>query len=129
VPVCLIAFLAGIVMVSGCDRAAHYRKHNDGKSLYATLHKQIKSGNTIEEVQKLLGSGKPPGEPDKLLAAMKKAAARYLEIYPDGIQEDDVFVGYSIGKRVTLYLQFRDGRLVNHMPERYAKYEPVELIR
>jgi hypothetical protein len=79
-------------------------------------------------VQELLGSGEPPSEPERILLAMKKLCLKHPDGCPDGVQEDDIFIGYPIRDGGNLYLQFRDGRLVNHVPEGFREYSPSILI-
>jgi hypothetical protein len=125
----VITMLAVALVVIGCDSRSHYRRYRDGKSLYAILHNEIKPGDSIERVQELLGSGEPPSQPERILSAMKKLCLKHPDGCPDGVQENDIFIGYPIRDGGTLYLQFRDGRLVNHVAEDYTEYRPPMVIR
>ena len=88
---------------------------------------EIYNGASLETVQELLG----PGEliDDSGFREWARGAARQQEpeIFPDGIEDTDVFLKYTIASRHpqtkawigagTAYFQFRDGRLVNEGPE------------
>lgn len=106
-----------------------YRQQRDAEWLYAVLHEDVKAGDSIERVQELLGKGQAADEPDRLLEATRKLAEMHPVGYPDGVQEGDVFLGYPIGKRSILYLQFRNGKLVNHIPDHFAEYEPATVLQ
>ena len=109
-------------LASGCSPAAHYRKYHDVKSLCATLSQQVRSGDSIEHVQKLLGPG-------TLLsgAGRDQAANHYVrltrerpKVFSDGVVGDDVFLGYD-SEASALALQFRNGRLINFDRKQFEK--------
>lgn len=119
---CVLAAL--LVTSTGCSSAAHYRMHQDGKSLYAVMHDSVRTGDPVERVQGLLGAGEND-EGKKVLEATKKMAAKNPSAWPHGARDDDKMIGYPFGDGATLWLQFRDGKLVNHNPGDFAKYEPM----
>jgi hypothetical protein len=120
--------LSGLVVAAGgCSSAAHYRTHHDGKSLYAVMHDSVRSGDSIEKVQRLLGAGQDD-QGRKTLEAMKKMAAKNPSGWPDGVRDDDRVIGYPFGDGATLWLQFRAGRLINHNPNDFTKYEPITSV-
>ena len=49
----------------------------------------------------------------------RKLAVKVPQSYPDGIQDDDTFLGYECGPGGMLVLQFRDGHLVNFVREQF----------
>ena len=124
IAVCLIASAT----VSGCSKAGHYRVHQDAKSLFATLHKEIKPGDSFQRVEELLGKGEPPQNREKLIAAVKKFAQRLPQSYPDGVRDDDVFLDYRAGN-MTVSLQFREGRLINLNPKDFEKVPELVGVR
>ena len=77
------------------------------KSLCATLSRQVRSGDSIEHVQKLLGPG------TLLSSAGRDQAANHYaqltrerpQVFPDGVVGDDVFLGYD-SDTSALALQF-----------------------
>jgi hypothetical protein len=104
---------------SGCSRAAHYRENHDAKSLCATLNRQVKPGDSMEKIEKLLDAHVLDG------ALRQQAARHYVNVtqsrpkeFPDGVVGDDVFVGCPAGDSM-LFLQFRQGKLINFDPERF----------
>jgi len=115
-------------IVVGCSKAKHYRAHHDAESLYATLHKDIKPGDSIERVEELLGIGEPPRNPEKLVAVTQKFAQRSPQSYPDGVRDGDVFLGYRGGNQ-TLYLQFREGRLINFNAKDFEQIPELTGVR
>lgn len=112
-----------------CERgwfsAAVYRYTGSGKWLYSTLYHGVQNGDNIEQVERLLGPGEK-GEA-KLLSSFKRYAEKYPETSPDGWQDDDEAVGFPLpnGK---LYLQFRNGVLINFDPSDFEKYEEPQII-
>jgi len=119
---CVVA--VALVASSGCSSAAHFREYRDGQSLFAVMHDSIRPGDSIVKVEHLLGRGLTVGQKDALQAA-KNMEAKNPANWPDGVNDDDWVIGFRYGELSTLWLQFRDGRLVNHDPKDYAKYEPM----
>lgn len=114
--------------VVGCSKAKHYRAHHDAESLYATLHKEIKPCDSVRRVGELLGEGLPARNPERLVAVTQKFAQRSPQSYPEGVRDDDMFLGYQGGSG-TLYLQFRAGRLINFNPRDFEKVPEFAGIR
>ena len=119
---CVLAVL--LVAGSGCSSAAHYRSHKDGKSLYAVMHDSVRPGDSVEKVQELLGAGQND-EGRKCIEATKRIAAKNPSACPDGVRDDDVMIGFPFGELGSLWLQFRNGKLVNHNPAEFAKFEEM----
>jgi hypothetical protein len=119
---CVLAVL--LVTSTGCSSADHYRSHKDGKSLYAVMHESVRTGDSVEKVQGLLGAGQND-EGQKALEATKKMAAKNPSGWPDGVRDDDKMIGFPFDDGITLWLQFRNGKLVNHNPSDFTKYEPT----
>jgi len=121
----LMLLLGVTIAIAGCSPAKHYRDYQDVRSLFATLHKQVKSGDSIQRVQELLGPGVQPEDRDKLLRATRRLAERFPEESPVGVKDDDVFLHYTSREDLGVFLQFRKGRLVNFDPQRFEKVPPV----
>lgn len=113
-----------LFLIVGCSKSTdeHYRQHHDGKSLYQVLHKQVRSGESLENVQSLLGRGEESSP--RTRAAVERFARKHETQYPDGYQESDQLVDYPI-EGGWLTLQFRSGQLVNFRPGDFARYEPM----
>jgi len=127
-----------VVLVSGTvlfalfvvlNPALRYRWRHDGASLYKVLYNQLKDGDSREEVERLLGLGTPAANPARLLSANREFARRRPASYPDGAKDGDTFLGHRVGGGSMLYLEFRDGRLVNHIPSDFREYHKAVLIR
>ena len=105
----------------GCSDAEHYRIRHDADSLYAVLHADISSGDSLEEVQQLLGAGQAVEGAEKLRTfnAIRHFAESNPAGYPDGVEDGDTLAKYPMGKGVSISLQFRGGTLVNHVPEHF----------
>lgn len=72
----------------------------------------------------LLGPGHDH-EVENALEAFKKLAAKNPAQWPDGFRDDDRIVGFDFDDLSTLWLQFRNGKLINHNPGDFAEYEPM----
>ena len=121
-----VFFLCAVLAAgtSGCSPAAHYRENHDAKSLCAVLSRQVKRGDTMERIQTLLGVQAVEGEPRQRAARQFVAATqRRPKEYPDGVMGDDVFVGCPTGGAV-LFLQFRQGKLINFDPGKFKTVPP-----
>ena len=114
------AFAAWDNLVFHFSPAAHFRKHGDSDSLWAVLKNDIRNGDPITKVEKLLGPGKRNENP-KYRAACIQMAATNPDTHPDGFDEGDELLGYRTGT-LWIHLQVRDGHLVNFNPDDY----PVE---
>ena len=108
---------------TGWFSAAVYRYTGSGKWLYSALYHGMQNGDTVEEVERLLGPGKEADS--RVRNAVKKLTQRYLN--PDGYEESDVILGFRLGGG-QLYLQFRDGVLINFDPEEFRKYEEPQIV-
>ena len=123
IAVCLIVSAT----VSGCSKAGPHPTPQDAKSLFATLHAQIKPGDSIQRVQELLGQGEPPQNREKFIAVVKKFAERLPQDYPAGVRDDDEFLRYSY-QNLTVHLQFRAGRLLNFDPQKFEKVPDLQTM-
>jgi hypothetical protein len=115
--------LASLVAVSALRRREHAKVPADLQSFSHVLATRIFPGDKLDHVEALLGTG------SKLTAAQRVAAAAAVlrwqkdqpEYYADGVREWDIFLRWPIQDGCTLQLQFRNGRLINHVPESYVR--------
>jgi len=120
--------IAGVVLLAyvcmtGRFSAVVYRYTGSGKWLYSTLYHGVQNGDTIEQVERLLGPGKEAGA--KIRKALKKFAQRYPQ--PDGYEDSDQILGFPLSGG-ELYLQFRNGVLINFDPTEFDKYAEPQII-
>jgi len=120
-----VIVLSAYICETGRFSAAVYRYTGSGKWLYSTLYHGVQNGDTIEQVEQLLGPGKKGGA--KLLNSFKRLAEKYPESCPDGYKEADEAVGFPLPGS-ELYLQFRNGVLINFDPTDFEKYEEPQII-
>lgn len=126
----MVLAIAVIVMFAyvyerGRFSAVIYRYTGSGKWLYSTLKNGVKNGDTIEQVENLLGPGQKADA--KIYSVSKKFAAINPSGYPEGCEEDDEFLGFRLpGEQ--LYLQFRNGVLINFDPAEFEEYTEVQMV-
>ncbi len=104
--------LTGLVAAQGCASASHYRAHRDSASLFKVLTRQIHNGDTIAEVERLLGAG-GPATLDRAKRIHTFYMTRHPKSYPDGYMDTDELIVYS-ADGWSHVLQFRNGVLINH---------------
>jgi hypothetical protein len=108
----LIALVAIVLaVVHWNDPAVRYRRDHDEVSLNAVMSHRVSFGDSVETIESLLGPGKPMTDA-KFRSSVSKFVARMPSGYPQGLNPEDGFLGFSIGKNLTV-LQFRNGRLIN----------------
>ena len=110
------------VVATGCTSAARYRCFQDEKALFAVMHKEIQNGDPYEEVSRLLGPGVPAQE--RMYIATKGLAEKYPDHFPDGFKDTDTVMTFPGG----FNFEFRDGKLINHDPSRYAVYKETHIV-
>jgi hypothetical protein len=125
--------LAITPLLSGCTSAARFRAFHSGKAYYRVAHKQMREGDSYEEVASLLGPGQRMG--DKHRGRMIRAATKRPDLFTDGVKDTDVFFLYQYTERYRINgrlrkrplgmpMQFRDRKLVNFNPEYFKTYKP-----
>ncbi len=123
VTMCCLA-LSVSAYVSGCSKTdsagAHYQQKKDVKSLYAVLYSQIINGCSVDEVQQLLGQDNPSMS-ERGSSAIRKLAERSPNNFPDGFQVDDHVIAYTTNEDFIVFLQFRNGQLINYNPGEFSK--------
>lgn len=115
----LACIFAGLLF--GCStslppEAEHYRRARDTASLNQTLHRDVRPGDSVARVERLLGPGDRKDQA-KQLSFTKLCAERAPKFYPDGVQEGDEFLAFHAADNCSISLQFRNGKLVNHNPK------------
>lgn len=110
-----------------CDKARHYRAHQDIESLCVALYTQVKPGDSLSRVQALLGDGTAATNREKFVRVMNAVTNKNPQAYSDGIEDQDQFIGFT-GRgqpEMTVFLQFRNGRLINFQPSDFEKVPRV----
>ena len=115
--------LFAYVAMTGRFSAMLYRYTGSGKWLYSALYHGVEDGDSVEDVERLLGPGKEGGE--KVRRAIKKIAGQNPG--SAGYEASDRVLGFRLPGG-ELYLQFRDGVLINFDPGDFEKYEEVQVI-
>ena len=107
--------------------ALHYHLIGDEASFNAVLSRQVVAGDSMETVTRLLGPGIGVSEAQRvrLVKSVAEFQRQVPESRPDGVKQDDQFLGYEVSG-MTIYLQFRDSRLVNFRPEDFET--PAEVM-
>ncbi len=74
-------------------------------------------------MEELLGAGLTLKADERAVAAASvvRWQKEQPEYYSDGVEDRDTFLRWRIANGCILQLQFRDGRLVNHVPESYVQ--------
>ena len=111
-----------VVFLAGCAKTARAPATMGPAEIRQTLHDEIKPGDSVAKVRALLGRGIDPLEKDRQrhLAVSRDLASRSPS-FPDGVQDDDNFVGYRCNEEGFCYLQFRNGKLINFNPSGFAE--------
>ena len=110
-------------MPSSSLEADHFQRFRDGNSLYSILSSGVSSGDSLQDVEALIGTGNPVVEGrEDLVSERREAAQWHPETFPDGVFGTDTFVTWPIGDD-SVTLQFRNGVLVNHDPRFYLDYQ------
>lgn len=123
----LSAILTGIAIVSILltilryySAEQRYKRNQDGTTLEYILSTKVSPGDSLDKVIALIGPGRrfPDGYVEKML--QWQAGPQFSPTaYPDGIEKDDVFIGYNAKPGPGYPLQFRDGQIVNFAPNDY----------
>lgn len=132
IPILVLTVIVGLAVLtswpSGTLEADHYRRFQDGNSLFKLLSSRIKNGDSLEVIEHVLGPSIPltDGASD-VRALMQADAQQYPERYPNGVYDSDVLTTYPIENSKVL-LQLRNGFLVNHDPRMFEQYYPAQDI-
>ena len=105
--------LFAYVAMTGRFSGMIYRYTGSGKWLYSALYHGVEDGDSVEDVEGLLGPGKEGGQ--KVRGAMKKMAGQNPG--SAGYEASDRVLGFGLPGG-ELYLQFREGVLINFDPGR-----------
>lgn len=132
IPVLVLVAIVGLAILttwpSTSLEAHHYQRFQDGKSLYALLHSSIRSGDSLEVVERTLGKSTPLVEgAAELRVQLRQEAEHHPERCPHGIYDTDTFVIYPV-ENSNLLLQFRNGYLINHDPAMFEQFYPQQEI-
>ncbi len=103
-----------------------YRYTHSGNCLYSALYHGVRNGDTTEEIENFLGPGRA-ADSEKLIKVTKKMAQRNPAGWTHGVEDGDTFLGFPLPNG-ELFLQFRNGTLINFDPNDFAKCESVSVI-
>ena len=105
-----------------------YRSSQAAEDLRAALRDEVRNGASLEHVQQLLGPGREAvGEDQQRLVSIARQLAQRVKTYPEGIHDNDRFVGYPTTDDTTLYLQFRDDKLINFNHQDFAHVDALHI--
>jgi hypothetical protein len=95
--------------------AARYQRERDTASLNRTLRHHVRPGDSVAQVERLLGTGDRKVH-EKMLVAQRLFAERSPAHDPDGVELTDELIAFHAMDNCSVILQFRDGRLINFIP-------------
>ena len=123
----VLCAVAAVIGTQSCSNIESYRNRHAGESLYKALYDNVSNGESLANVQALLGPGQhlEATDREKALKAVHAFAERYPTGYPDGALDTDEIIQYPIATAAFLNLQFRDGKLVNFVREDFRTYREV----
>ena len=127
-PILVLLVIVSLAIVatlpSASVEADHYQRFRDGKSLYTLLSGRIQRGNSLQDVESVLGEGVPLVEDvETHRVSLRESAMWHPDLYPDGVFNEDTFLAWS-GNDEKVTLQFRNGYLVNFTPEQFTTWQP-----
>jgi len=96
-----------------------YRRNRDSESLRALLSRNVAPGDSLESVAALLGRGKPEDEQAAKLREWRDGPRFKPRAFPEGIEQEDIFVSFESKPSGRIMLQFRAGKLVNFDPAHF----------
>lgn len=120
---CLLAALAVLIgttyfiLINGPERLAERlrsRNEPDAK-VFAELLK-LKNGDSVDRVYGMFPSATVNTD---VVGIYQLDAAKNPARYPDGVRADDVFLECCCVQPGFVYLQVRNGRLINYSPDNY----------
>lgn len=126
IPVLVFIVIVGMAILttwpSRSLEAEHHQRFQDGKSLYSLLRSSIRTGDSVEVVERILGKSVPLAEGlDDLRSQLRQQADQYPERSLFGVNDSDTFVTYPV-ENSNLSLQFRNGYLVNHDAKMFEQF-------
>jgi|GEM_PF-5263332 len=113
----ILGIAIGLAVIRWNDPAVRYRRTGEADAFYAVLKSQIKNGDSIDKVSRLLGVGSLVTDP-KVHAYFVSYALRTPSENPQGARDTDRFSTWKTTEW-NITLQFRDGHLINHQPAIY----------
>jgi hypothetical protein len=128
-PILVLVVVVGMAVIttwpSSSLEADHYQRFHDGKSLYALLHSRIKSGDSLQNVEELLGPATlATDNVEELRTEFRENSQTQPEHFPDGVHDEDTFAVYPLADDKVV-LQLRNGFVVNHQPSQYLEFRPA----
>jgi hypothetical protein len=123
-----LSVLGLVVFLVGCTAADRYRSSGRTEDLRLALRDEVHDGTSVERVQELLGPGRQARGGEQLrLVSLTRQLAQRTNSYPSGTRDGDRFIGYSSKETGTLFLQFRDNKLINFNPADFARADALRV--
>ena len=116
----LVVFLGWVVFQSSYG--------NRAAAVFKVLHTSIRNGDSMTKVLSTVGPGNIMDDnslPAKLVLLRPNR-------YTDGVEDADTFLRYEFDtgrSSLIVFLQFRNGKLINHVPSEYAELPTVTALR
>jgi len=128
----VVALLMLLGVVAGwlfMPATIHYHLFADEPSLNSVLAEQVVPGDSIARVVRLLGTGTAISESEtqRLLGVIASFRRQTPGSTPLGVEPDDQFLGYEAAV-MTIYLQFRNDRLINFEPRNFEHPADLRMI-
>ena len=98
-----------------------YKLRHDYPSFYKVALTRLKPGMSHEKVASLLGPGQPVTGDN--LGRLLKIAPDAPQLFPDGLLPSDTVVAYPVAKFTYMNLYFRNGALINFVPNQFETPE------
>ena len=67
------------------------------------------------------------GDEQRRLVSVTRQMAQRTNSYPSGTRDDDRFIGYASKESGTLWVQFRDNKLINFNPADFARADALRV--
>ncbi len=120
VAICLFFWLNPYLLIE--SPGLRYQRLRENSDLCEALEKQVRNGDNYSRVSTILGPGNRYSLSDKndfigKVSRYGKAQESFLDDFE--FDEDDEIVSYRSNRSQAFLLIFRDGKLVNHDPQRY----------
>lgn len=115
-----LGWIDPIRSIVNTEAAIHYRAKGDGRSLYKLLRDHIRNGIHYQELRRILGPFKLIGSVDHDYT--KSGASGISGAIPtEVLNVGHKYIEYPMSY-AALWLEIKDGKLVNHQPEEYYEY-------
>jgi hypothetical protein len=104
-----------------------FRDPQSAAVLGEKLSTQVSNGRSPAEVMNILNAEMEPTK-ESTKESVLKFMKRDPSLYPDGYQHSDEFFTWWSTDGVGVNLQFRDGKLINHQPQKYQDLSKMVMM-